>query len=145
MADVFDPQKRRAIMQAIRRAGTTHVGTRPEIAVARFFEGIGYRPLREPSELTGRPDLYFPRVSLVVFVHGCFWHGHDGCRKGTQRPKSNVSFWTEKILRNRRRDARVARRLRDEGYHVYVIWECQLRHGRPPVRVVNAVLKAHLH
>lgn len=137
MPDVFDPAKRRLIMQSVKRERTA-----PEELASSLFVAAGHTPVRQPEWLDGRPDLFFPEAGVVVFVHGCFWHGHDGCRKGRQKPKSNVEFWANKILKNRRRDARVARRLRGMGYHVYTIWECQLRRRVPPTRVVNALRRA---
>jgi DNA mismatch endonuclease (patch repair protein) len=130
-------------MQNIRRATTSRVGTKPEIVVASYFQEVGCAGVREPPDVEGKPDLYFPVVKLAIFVHGCFWHGHETCRKGRQRPKTNAQFWEAKIQRNRRRDARITRRLRAAGVHVYVVWECQLREGRPPARVINAVRRAH--
>lgn len=145
MVDVFDRDKRRAIMQSVRRAGTSGVGTKPEIVVATWLGKLGFTLEREPSEVVGRPDIFFPDAKLAVFVHGCFWHGHTACHKGRQKTKSNVSFWEEKIRKNHQRDARIARRLRSAGVHVYIVWECQIRRGVPPSRVANAVRRAHGH
>ena len=130
-ADVFTRTKRRQIMQAVRREDT-----RPELLLAKALRRAGVSFLRHPPHLPGRPDLYLPDARLAVFVHGCFWHGHEKCRKGRQRPKSNRRYWEEKIERNKRRDRRVARRLRAEALSVFTIWECELRSGRVPCRLI---------
>jgi DNA mismatch endonuclease (patch repair protein) len=79
--------------------------------------------------LPGRPDLVFPRYRVTLFVHGCFWHGHDGCRKSSL-PTSNVDFWTTKIGKNRERDARSVRSLQEVGWRCITVWECEIESGR---------------
>ncbi len=76
--------------------------------------------------MPGRPDLIFPKYRAVIFVHGCYWHGHPGCKDATM-PKSNVSFWTQKFTNNTERDRRVVRELIGEGWRVMVVWECELK------------------
>jgi DNA mismatch endonuclease (patch repair protein) len=87
---------------------------------------MGLRYVLHPASLPGRPDLVLPRRRSVVFVHGCFWHGHD-CAHGAVRAKTNAAFWEAKVLDNRRRDARKAAELRAAGWHVEVIWECETK------------------
>lgn len=130
MADVFTKQKRRAIMQAVRRKNTV-----PEQLLAAGLRRLGFQFRRHAKHLPGEPDIYFPAAKLVVFVNGCFWHGHEGCHKGRTRPKTRRRYWTEKIARNRRRDARVARQLRADGYSVYTVWECEIRRIGVPQRL----------
>ena len=132
VTDIFTKAKRRAIMQKVRRRNTE-----PEAMAGAEFRELGIRFRRTAASLPGKPDFYFPDMHLVVFVHGCFWHGHPRCRKGTSRPKTRRRYWAEKIARNRRRDRRVARALRAMGLSVYVVWECELRHGGIPARVVT--------
>lgn len=108
------------LMKSVRRAGTA-----PELAVRRFLHAMGLRYTLHPAHLPGRPDLVLPRRRSVVFVNGCFWHGHD-CRHGSVRSKTNAAFWTAKLLANRRRDARKTAELRAAGWHVEVVWECEV-------------------
>ena len=99
--------------------------TKPELAVRRLVHGMGYRYRLYRSNLPGKPDLTFPRRRKAIFVHGCFWHGHD-CTAGTNRPRSKLLYWRPKLLRNRQRDRANLAALRRLGWKVFVIWECQL-------------------
>ena len=119
--DVFSPEKRSAVMRRIRGRDT-----KPEMAVRRILRaaGIGYR--LGGWGLPGRPDLVMPGRRTVVFVHGCFWHGHD-CARGSRRPKANADYWTDKIGRNRERDAANVRTLAEAGWRVVTVWECDLK------------------
>jgi len=98
--------------------------TRPEIEVRRVAHSLGYRYRLHTDKLPGRPDIVFTRQHKVIFVHGCFWHGHGGrCKK---KPSlSNVDYWTNKIRRNRHRDKKNIRQLKLLGWDVLVIWECE--------------------
>jgi len=100
--------------------------TGPELRVRRMVHGMGFRYRLHVKELPGSPDLLFPARAKVIFVHGCFWHGHD-CRAGLNRPSSNRRYWTPKLERNRRRDRANRTRLRRLGWRVLVVWECQLK------------------
>lgn len=101
--------------------------TRPELYVRKSLHAAGYRFRLHRKDLPGKPDLVLPRFRLVIFVHGCFWHGH---RCGTDhRPRSNAAYWTEKIARNVERDARNQSLLREAGWIVRTVWECQLVEG----------------
>ena len=132
MTDIFTRPKRRRIMQAVRRQNT-----RPERDLAEALGGHAVSYIQHPTDLPGKPDFYFQDQRLAVFVHGCFWHGHPGCAKGRSRPKTRRVYWRRKIERNRRRDRRVAKRLRRLGLSVYTVWECELRHGRVPARLLT--------
>lgn len=101
-------------------------GTSPELVVRRILYAEGYRYRLHSKNLPGKPDLVFPRRRKVVFVHGCFWHGHD-CARGARVPVHNRAYWKEKIARNRGRDQRVRASLKVLGWSVYVVWECELR------------------
>ncbi|NLX98933.1 MAG: DNA mismatch endonuclease Vsr [Rhodopirellula sp.] len=129
--DTFTKDKRRAIMQAVRRQRT-----RPEEALALLLRKAGVKFRRNVRSLPGSPDFYVPTQRLAVFIHGCFWHGHRHCAKGRSRPKSNCSYWRRKITINQQRDQRVARQLRRLGYSVYTVWECQLTSNRLPPRLL---------
>lgn len=99
--------------------------TKPELAVRGLVHSLGRRYRLYRTTLPGTPDLVFPRYRKAIFVHGCFWHGHD-CEAGANRPKSNLAYWRAKLSRNRRRDATNRRALRKLGWKVLVVWECQL-------------------
>jgi DNA mismatch endonuclease, patch repair protein len=119
--DTFTRSERSAIMRRVRGKDTV-----PELVVRRIVHGMGFRYSLTRQDLPGRPDLAFPCRRKVIFVHGCFWHGHS-CRAGRNRPASNREYWIPKLERNKTRDGANARRLRAEGWGVLTIWECQLR------------------
>lgn len=119
MADTLSPGERSERMSRIRGKDTA-----PELALRKALHALGLR-YRLHANLPGKPDIVLPRHSAVVFVHGCFWHRHRGCRIATM-PKSNTAFWREKFDRNVARDKRVRRQLRAAGWRVFVAWECQL-------------------
>lgn len=102
--------------------------TRPELIVRKAVWAAGFRYRLHGSRLPGRPDLVFPGLSTVIFVHGCYWHAHH-CQKG-RVPGSNRSFWRDKFLKNKARDARNVRKLREAGWSVLTVWECSLSAAR---------------
>jgi DNA mismatch endonuclease (patch repair protein) len=118
--DVFSAEKRSALMSRIRGRDT-----KPELIVRRLVHALGYRFRLHRRDLPGAPDLTFPGRKKVVFIHGCFWHQHQGCRFA-YKPKSNVEFWKQKLTGNTRRDARVVQELREQGWSPLVIWECEI-------------------
>lgn len=99
--------------------------TKPELALRRVIHRLGLRYRLHGAGLPGKPDLVFPRFRTVVFVHGCFWHRHQGCNIATT-PKSNTEFWLEKFKKNVERDSRVTKSLQALGWSVLVVWECEL-------------------
>jgi len=103
--------------------------TQPELVVRRFLHGLGFRYRLAPRNLPGRPDVVLPKHQAVVFVHGCFWHGHSGCRFATV-PATRTGFWTNKIAANRIRDGLREAELRAGGWRVAVVWECALKSDR---------------
>lgn len=117
--DVVSPTRRSAMMARIRARDT-----KPEMAVRKAAHRLGYRFRLHRRDLPGSPDLVFPARKKIVFVHGCFWHSHEGCRFA-YRPKSNVEFWEGKLRKNRERDIRVKGELECMGWDVLVIWECE--------------------
>jgi DNA mismatch endonuclease (patch repair protein) len=119
--DTFTAEERAAIMRRIRGKDT-----RPEMAVRRMIHRMGFRYALHRADLPGNPDLVFPCHGKVLFVHGCFWHGHS-CRAGRNRPHSNRRYWIPKLDRNKARDAANRRRLRALGWEVLTVWECQLK------------------
>lgn len=122
-ADVFDAAKRSAVMRAVKSADTA-----PEMIVRRAARALGAGYRLGGWGLPGKPDLVFPGRKRAVFVHGCFWHGHD-CKRGARAPKDNAAYWSAKIARNRARDARSLETLTQQGWRTLVLWECELRDG----------------
>lgn len=113
--------------------------TKPELAVRRLLHGLGYRYRLHRRDLPGSPDVVLSSKRAVVFVHGCFWHRHEGCRRTTD-PKTRPEFWQAKFDRNVRRDADVQARLEASGWRVVVVWECET--ARPEIlreRLVGAL------
>ena len=107
--------------------------TRPELIVRKYLFAHGFRFRVNVKKLPGTPDIVLRKYHTVIFVNGCFWHGHEGCPYFVL-PKSNVEFWNNKITRNRERDLKNRIKLRDMGWHVIQLWECQLK---PKVREQN--------
>lgn len=99
--------------------------TKPEMIVRRYLHGLGFRYGLHNRKLPGSPDLVFRQFKTVVFIHGCFWHGHKGC-PNYRIPKSNIEFWKIKVEKNRERDIRVQEELQKKGWSVITIWECDL-------------------
>src|SRR5687768_5572518 len=123
MADIVDPRTRSRMMSGIRGKNT-----KPELAVRSYLHRRGLRFRLHGRGLPGRPDLVLPRFRAVVFVHGCFWHQHEGCRFAYS-PVSNRRFWEAKLRGNAERDRRHAIALAEAGWRVFVVWECEI--GRP--------------
>jgi DNA mismatch endonuclease (patch repair protein) len=130
--DTLTPFERSKRMSLVRSRDT-----KPEMAVRRALHRLGYRFRLHRKDLPGKPDLVFPRRKKVIFVHGCFWHGHDaaGC-KLARMPKSRQEFWEAKIRANSERDARSIEALKKLGWGVYVVWECELKGEQ---NIVNAL------
>ncbi len=122
MSDVFSPEKRRWIMSRVRNRDTA-----PEVAVRSMIHRMGYRFRLHARDLPGTPDIVLPRHKKVVFVHGCFWHGHEGCPRA-KLPQTNAEFWRKKIETNVRRDRKVVEELAECGWQVLIVWGCELRH-----------------
>ena len=115
------PEQRSRIMRAVKGTDTA-----PEMTVRRMVHRMGYRFRLHRKDLPGKPDLVFPRLHEVVFVHGCFWHGHK-CARGARAPKANAEYWRRKIMRNTLRDAANIAALKANGWRAAVIWECELK------------------
>lgn len=119
--DILAPEQRSVLMSRIRGKDT-----KPELAVRRIAHRLGFRFRVHRRDLPGTPDLVFPRLRKVVFVHGCYWHRHPGCRYAYS-PKSNVSFWQAKFDANITRDRLVLDELTKLGWQVLTIWECEVK------------------
>jgi DNA mismatch endonuclease (patch repair protein) len=118
--DTRTPAQRTFIMRSV---GTRNTG--PELLVRKLLHGLGLRFALHKRTLPGRPDIVLPKHKAVVFVHGCFWHGH-GCPKG-RLPKSRLEFWVPKIRKNRERDAESVKALRKAGWRVLTVWQCETK------------------
>ena len=124
MADVFSKEKRSDIMSLVKSKNT-----KPELLVRKFLHSQGFRYSIHDKKLPGKPDIKLTKYKTVVFVNGCFWHGHDkDC--GYLMPKTNEKFWSTKILRNIERDKTNAQKLINAGWKVVVVWECELKKSR---------------
>src|ERR1700754_3903516 len=121
MTDVFDKAQRSAVMRQVKGRDTT-----PEMIVRRALTRLGARYRLHRKDLPGSPDVAMPGRRLAIFVHGCFWHGHD-CPRGARTPKQNRDYWTAKIARNRARDTANAAALAAMGWRVATLWECELK------------------
>ena len=121
MSDVHDKKTRSFNMSRIR---SKDIG--PEILVRKFLFGKGFRYKLHDRTLPGKPDLVLPKYATVIFVHGCFWHGHEGC-KYFVIPQTRKKWWTDKISRNKQLDAKHNRQLRKLGWKIITVFECRLK------------------
>ncbi len=119
--DPLTPEQRRYTMRQVHSEDT-----KPEMRVRRLAHHLGYRYRLHRKDLPGKPDLVFPGRKKIIFVHGCFWHGHD-CPAGRKIPKTNQAYWTKKLNRNKERDKLNLEKLKALGWDVLVIWECETR------------------
>ena len=121
MTDVFDKAQRSAVMRRVKDRDT-----KPEMIVRRALTRLGARYRLHRKDLPGSPDVAMPGRRLAIFVHGCFWHGHD-CARGARVPKQNRDYWLAKVARNRARDERNRAALAAMGWRVETVWECELK------------------
>lgn len=121
MTDVFTPEKRSAVMAKVKGRGT-----KPELQVRKALTALGVRYRLNRKDLPGSPDVVMAGRRLAIFVHGCFWHGHD-CARGSRVPKANRDYWLAKVARNKARDAAAEAALIALGWRVETIWECDLK------------------
>ena len=133
MADIVDRATRSRMMSAIRSKNTD-----PELRVRRHLHRSGLRFRLHDARLPGRPDIVLARYRTVIQVHGCFWHRHDRC-EFAYTPSSNRRFWTKKFRENVERDARSERQLRELGWRVIVVWECEISSSRRLDRLVRQI------
>ncbi len=119
--DIFNKEKRSAIMSRVRSANTG-----PEIRVRKILHRLGYRFRLHRRDLPGTPDIVLPAYDSIVLVHGCFWHRHDRCRDAST-PSTRIRFWKKKFAENVTRDAKKTAALRALGWKVLIVWECELR------------------
>jgi len=134
MSDTLTPEQRHKVMSHIRGKGTS-----PEMIVRRWLYSHGYRYRVNVSKLPGKPDIVLRKYNTVIFVNGCFWHGHENCAMAT-KPKTHSEFWAEKIKRNKRRDAEVYGLLIGRGFEVVIIWECELKDEKKRLIVLEGLI-----
>ena len=131
MADVHTKKQRSYNMSRIRSKDT-----KPEMLVRRFLHANGFRYKLHDKSLPGKPDIVLPKYRTVIFVHGCFWHGHANCKYFVV-PKTRTKWWTDKINRNKANDEKAVKALKKYGWKVITVWECYLK----PVKIEKKLIK----
>ena len=136
MADKLTPEQRSENMKRIRSKDT-----KPEVAVRKLVHAMGHRYRLHRKDLPGKPDLVFGPKRKVIFVHGCFWHGHEreGCLD-SRAPKSNTGYWSPKLIGNKARDVRNVQALKSDGWKVLSVWECETRSTETLARKIRRFL-----
>lgn len=134
MSDCFSVEKRSRIMAAIKAKDT-----KAELAVRTYLFRHGLRYRIHDAKLPGRPDIVLPKYKAVIFINGCFWHAHQGCKHFVM-PRTNVPFWEQKLQKNRERDERDLALLLVMGYRVFVVWECELSGTRKREETLSGLL-----
>jgi len=124
MADVHDTKTRSYNMSRIRSGDT-----KPEMLVRKFLHANGYRYKLHDKTLPGKPDIVLPKYKTIIFIHGCFWHGHANCKYFVV-PKTRTQWWLDKINHNKANDEKAIKALKKDGWKIITIWECQLKHDR---------------
>lgn len=119
--DVFSKSERSEIMSKV-----LSKNNKLEISVRKYLFSKGFRYRKNVEELPGKPDIVLPKYKTILFIHGCFWHGHENCKAATL-PTSNIEYWTNKIKSNVKRDLRNKRTLKNSGWEIIILWECELK------------------
>jgi len=133
MSDVHEPETRSYNMSQI-----SGKDTKPEMMVRKFLHGNGFRYRLHAKDLPGKPDLVLPKYNSVIFVHGCFWHAHEGC-KYFKIPKTRTVWWKEKLYGNKERDERHIQELKEMGWNVIVVWECELKPDKKVKTLISLI------
>jgi DNA mismatch endonuclease (patch repair protein) len=136
MADVHDKKTRSYNMSQIKATNT-----KPELLVRKFLHAHGYRYKLHDKTLPGKPDIVLPKYKTIIFINGCFWHGHAGCKYFVV-PKTRTTWWLHKIKTNKANDAKAVKALKKEGWHVITVWECGLKGNN--LEKTLAQIKIHL-
>jgi len=131
MADVHTVKQRSYNMSRIKGKNT-----KPEMLVRKFLHANGYRYKLHDKKLPGKPDIVLPKYKTVIFVHGCFWHGHANC-KYFSVPKTRTKWWTEKINGNKANDEKAVKALKKDGWKVITVWECHLKHAKIEKKLIQ--------
>lgn len=133
--DTVTPEQRSRNMSAIRSKNT-----RPEIYFRKLLFAQGYRYSLNSKTVPGHPDIYLKKYNTAIFVHGCFWHRHNGC-KYTYMPKSRIEFWEKKFQTNQKRDFVVQSELQEKGIKCVVVWECTIKHMKKDIKFRERMLE----
>src|SRR3990170_4807107 len=133
MADVFTQKKRSEIMS---RISSKH--TSPEIAVRKALYSLGFRYRLHDKKLPGKPDIVIKQAKTAIFVNGCFWHQHKGCRRQSV-PKSNLKYWKRKLRTNIEKQKEDIRKLKKLGWKIFIVWECEAKREAGLVKKVNKI------
>jgi len=121
MADNLTPEQRKKAMSRVQQQNT-----KPEKIVRSLLHRLGFRFRKNVSSLMGKPDIVLPKYKTIIFVHGCFWHQHKGCRKAN-RPTSNIEFWNNKLDKNVKRDKQTEAELKSLGWNILIVWTCEMK------------------
>ena len=135
MADVHTPQQRRYNMQQIRAKNT-----KPEMLVRKFLHANGFRYSLHNKKLPGKPDIVLTKYKTIIFIHGCFWHGHTNC-KYFAVPKTRTKWWLNKIKLNKANDEKAVKELKKDGWKVIVVWECALKPAKQETALIRILKK----
>ena len=135
MADVHTKKQRSYNMSRIKGKNT-----KPEMLVRKFLHANGYRYKLHDKQLPGRPDIVLPKYNTVIFVHGCFWHGHKNCKYFTV-PKTRTKWWTDKINGNKANDAKAVKGLKKDGWKVIIVWACKLKPAKVEASLLSLLKK----
>jgi DNA mismatch endonuclease (patch repair protein) len=131
--DIFSKSKRSEIMSKV-----SGKDTKPEILVRKYLFSKGFRYRKNVNGLTGKPDIVLPKYKTIIFIHGCFWHGHSNC-EASRLPASNIEYWTKKISSNIERDLQNKKILKKSRWNIIVIWECELKKEKIEKRLASIV------
>ena len=134
MGDIFSKKKRSEIMSKVKT-----VDTKPESVLRKCLFAYGFRYRKNVKTLPGKPDIVLPKYKTVIFVHGCFWHGHE-CKYGAA-PSSNVDFWLKKINSNKKRDKKQVNLLRNMGWNVITVWQCEINNKEKAKKRCNGLVE----
>ncbi|MBL7723454.1 MAG: DNA mismatch endonuclease Vsr [Chitinophagaceae bacterium] len=135
MADVHNRKTRSYNMSRIRSGNT-----KPEMLVRKFLHANGFRYKLHDKTLPGKPDIVLPKYKTIIFIHGCFWHGHANC-KYFKVPKTRTQWWLDKINRNKANDAKAVKVLRKDGWKIITVWECKLKPKNQKGTLLNLIKK----
>jgi len=125
-------------------AAVKNKNTKPEVRVRKALFGKGYRYKVNDKTLPGSPDIVLPKYNTVIFVHGCFWHGHTNCKKAI-KPNSNIDFWKAKVEKNKRRDRKAKSELAKQGWEILIVWDCELRNIKSFETTINHIDRVLRH
>lgn len=138
MADNLTPQQRKRAMSRVQQQNT-----KPEKIVCSILHRLGFRFRKNVSSLIGKPDIVLPKYKTIIFVHGCFWHQHAGCRK-SRRPTTNIEFWNEKLDRNMERDKQTEAKLKSSDWNILIVWDCEIRDKELLIEKLESSLKKNI-